>query len=179
MTSSSPASRIQDNLQELFKVKLAPGDTYIRFQLTADITALLSMEQVQESSIVDAEQITPLPSMPEFVIGMIASRERVFCLFDIAQLLGLSSRLMSPRQYQIIVVDISGSIASEEQKLYLGLAVEQIQGINRITSAQINSAKDIFSTSLVPYLQGYVAEEDISIPILNLNKLAQAARNIN
>lgn len=175
MTPSSPASRIQSNLKELFKAKLTPGDTYIRFQLTSDMTALLSMEQVQESLIIEADKITPLPSMPESVIGIISARDRVFCLFDLAQLLAMSSQLVFPRQYQIIVVNISDLIASAHQKLYLGLAVEQILGITRITFAQINSAKDYFTSSLTPYLQGCVTQDDQTIPVLNLAKLAQVA----
>ncbi|MGF1541456.1 MAG: chemotaxis protein CheW, partial [Pleurocapsa sp.] len=91
MIISSAASRIQANLQELFQANLAPGDAYIRFQLTSDMTALISMEQVQESLVIEAEKITPLPCMPESIIGIMNSRDRVFCVFDLAQLLSLNS----------------------------------------------------------------------------------------
>ena len=117
-TSSSPASRIQANLQQLFKAKLAPGDAYIRFQLTSETTALWSMEQVQESLIVEANRITSLPNMPESVIGIMSSRNRVFSVFDLAQLLTLPSRLIAPRQYQIIVLQTTC-----KQPIYIGLAV--------------------------------------------------------
>ena len=78
MSTSSPASRIQAKLQELFEGKITSGDAYIKFKLTSEITALLSMNQVQESLIVEAAKITPLPSMPKYTIGMINSRDRVF-----------------------------------------------------------------------------------------------------
>ena len=81
MSASSPAARIQANLQELFQGNSASGSPYIKFQLTSEITALLSMEQVQETSIVDAALITPLPSMPPSVIGIMNSRDRVFLCF--------------------------------------------------------------------------------------------------
>lgn len=174
MTSSSPASRIQANLQELFKAKLAPGDTYIRFRLTAEITALLPMKQVQESLIIEAEKITPLPNLPESILGMMNSRDRVFCVIDLAQLLEIPSRLIFSRQYQIIVVDIAESIKTEEQKLYLGIAVGEIQGLDRIGANQINSATKIFATGLAPYLQGYVTEKDNLLPVFNLDRLVLA-----
>ena len=54
MQKSSAAERVQANLQELFKVELAPGNPYIKFQLTAESTALMSMGCVEESGIIPA-----------------------------------------------------------------------------------------------------------------------------
>ena len=174
MSLSSPASKIQANLQELFKPQSALGDTYIGFQLTQDIKALLPMKPVQESLIVEADKITPLPNMPKSILGMMSSRDRVFCILDIAQLLGMPSSLVFARQYQIVVVDISESMSLEERKLYLGLAVAQIQGINRLNANQIHSDPDAFAPSLAPYIQGYVVEESKSWPILEIDSLVRA-----
>ncbi|WP_019508184.1 chemotaxis protein CheW [Pleurocapsa sp. PCC 7319] len=169
MTNPSPASRIQDNLPELFKANLAPGDAYIRFQLTSNITALISMQQVQGSLIVDAQKVTPLPSMPEFVIGMINSRDRVFCLFDLAQLLTLPSDLSSPRQYQVIVLQ---TVA--EQPIYIGLAVSALQGIVRLTAKQIQSSLDTVVSNLTAFTSGTVQEQEITIPVLEFNRILKA-----
>lgn len=174
MTPSSPAAKIQANLKDLFKANLAPGEPYIQFQLTTEMSALLSMEQVQESLVVEAEYITPLPNMPKSVIGIMNVRDRVFCVFDLAQILSLPCRSISPQQYQIIVVEVSKAIASEQEILYLGLAIEKLQGMTRVTSEQINSNTDYFSSSLASYLQGYVTKESKPIPILSLEKIAQA-----
>ena len=168
MTTSSAASRIQANLQDLFKANLAPGDAYIRFQLTSDMTALLSMKQVQESLVVEAEKINPLPSMPESVIGIMSSRDRVFCVFDLAQLLALPSRLISPRQYQIIVLQ-----TTSEQPIYIGLAVTRLQGIVRLTTAQIQSSLATFPANLAPYLFGALKEEEKMIPVLAFNPILE------
>ena len=174
MTTSSPASRIQANLQELFQADLAPGDAYIRFQLTSDMTALLSMEQVQESLVVETEKITPLPSMPESVIGIMSSRDRVFCLFDLAQLLTLPSSLIAPRQYQIIVLQ-----TNSEQPIYIGLAVTCLQGIVRLTTEQIQSSLAAFPSKIVPYLCGAVQEEETMIPVLEFNHISKALTTVN
>lgn len=165
MNISSSASRIQANLQELFQAKLAPGDAYIRFQLTSDITALLSMEQVQESLVVEAEKITPLPSMPESVMGIMSSRDRVFCVFDLGQLLGLPSSLIAPQQYQIIVLEVS-EILSSEQSLHLGLAVERLQNITRITSDKFQLPQDL-PASLTPYVCGCTWENEQQLLVLD------------
>ena len=174
MVTSSAASRIQANLQELFKANLAPGDAYIRFQLTSDMTALLSMEQVQESLLVEAEKITPLSDMPESVIGIMNSRDRVFCVFDLAQLLALPSRLISLRQYQIIVLQ-----TISKQPIYMGLAVTSIQGIVRLPIEQIQSSLDAFPSNIAPYLWGAVNEEETMIPILEFNLISKALTKLS
>ena len=166
MTSSSAAARVQANLQELFKGKLSPGGVYIKFQLTSEITALLSMEKVQESLIVEAEKITILPSMPESVIGIMNSRDRVFCVFDLAQLLGLSSELIAPRQHQIIVLQ-----TTSEQPIYIGFAVTQLQGIVRLPTEQIQSSVDGIAAKLLPYISGTVQQNNTKTSILNLDKI--------
>ena len=170
MAISSPASRIQASLQELFKANLAPGDAYIRFQLTSEIKALLSMKQVEESLVVEADKITPLPNMPQSVIGMMNSRNRVFCVFDLAQLLSLPSGVISCRQYQIIVLQ-----TASVQPIYMGLAVTSIQGIVRLPKTQIKSFFENFPYSIAPYLYGAVQEEETIIPVLDGLTLPLAA----
>ena len=174
MATSSAASRIQANLQELFQAKLSPGDAYIRFQLTSKMTALLSMEQVQGSLVVEADKITPLPNMPESVIGIMNSRDRVFCVFDLAQLLSLPSSLITPRQYQIIVLQ-----TVDEQPIYIGLAVTRLQGIVRLPTEQINSSLDAFPANIASYLCGAVSEEKTTIPVLEFNQISKALTTIS
>ena len=172
--TSSAASRVQANVQDLFKGKLAPGYPYIKLQLTSEITALLSMEQVQGSLIVEAEEITPLPMMPKSVIGIMGSRDRVFCVFDLAQLLTVSSELIAPRQYQIIIVQ-----TTSEEPIYIGFAVTQLQGIVRLTTEQIQLSLNAFPPQIAPYLCGGIQEEESMIPVLEFNRILQALNALN
>lgn len=164
MTSSSPASRIQANLQELFQKNSVSGNPYIKFQLTPEVTALLSMERVQETLIIEAGQITPLPSMAQSVIGIMNSRDRVFCVFDLAQLLTLPHSSLAPRQYQVIVLQ-----TTEEIPIYIGLVVENIQGIVRLASEQISSSTDAVPPQLVDYISGAVSSD--KIPVLEFERI--------
>ena len=174
MKTSSAADKIQANLQDLFKAKLASGDAYIRFQLTSDMTALLSMEQVQESIVIAAEKITPLPGMPESAIGIMNSRDRVFCVFDLAGLLTLSSGFISPRQYQVIVLQ-----TNSEKPIYIGLAVTRIQGMVRLATEKINSSLDTCSSKITPYLLGVVKEEETAISVLDFNRISEHLSKIS
>jgi positive phototaxis protein PixI len=169
MSTSSPAARIQANLQELFEGKIASGDAYIKFKLTSKIIALLSMNQVQESLIVEAAKITSLPSMPKSTIGMINSRNRVFCIFDLAQLLNLPTVLITPSQYQIIVLQTTG-----ESSIPIGFAVMGLQGIIRLTSKQISSANsDVVNSSVAPFVSG-VVQQETTMMVLELASIVQA-----
>ena len=170
MQNKSAAARVQANLKELFEGKLAPGDAYVKFQLTS-ITALLSMKQVKESSIIEAQQITLLPNMPEFALGIISLRDRVFCIFDLALLLGLSSELTSSRQHQIIVFQ-----TVSEPSIYVGFAVTQLQGIVRISQEQIQITNDSISAELMPYVSGMIEQEKNKIPILRFENILQALK---
>ena len=169
MSTSSSASKIQANLQDLFQANLAPGNAYIRFKLTTDITALLSMKQVQTSVIVDANKITPMPGMPESVIGMMSSRDRVFCVFNLAQLLAVSSQAVSSQKYQIVVLQ-----TDIEPQIYIGLAVTELQGILRVQQEKIQSPKTASFTNLDLFLSGEVQEKRSTIPILSFDRILKA-----
>lgn len=168
MQTSNAAQRVQANLQELFKAELAPGDPYIKFQLTTESTALMSMVCVEESGIIPAAKITPLPGMPEAVIGMMNSRDRVFCVYDLAQLLNLSDSLVNLRTYQVIVLK-----TNIENPIYLGLAITQFQGTMRISAEKINYAPDSIDINISPYINGVLIQEATAIPILDLNKIIE------
>ncbi|MGL5836083.1 MAG: chemotaxis protein CheW [Waterburya sp.] len=175
MTTSSPASRIQANINELFQANLSPGDAYIRFQLTSKMTALLSMKQVEESLLIAPEEITPMPNMPESVIGIMSSRDRVLCVFDLAQLLNLDSSLIAPRQYQIIVLEVS-KILSSEQSLYLGLAVNHLQGVIRLTSEKLQLPQDL-PAGLTSYVRRCIWENEQQLLVLDTKAIAYQTRN--
>jgi positive phototaxis protein PixI len=169
MRISNPASRIQANINELFQASLSPGDAYIRFQLTSNMTVLLSMTQVQESLIVEVEKITPLPSMPESVIGIMSSRDRVFCVFDLAQLFNLETQLIARHQYQVIVVQ-----TTTEPQIQIGLAVKNLQGIIRLTTEQIQASHHTIHPSLIPYISGVAMQPQIPLAILNLEQILES-----
>lgn len=170
MTTSSAASKIQANLQELFQAKLTPGDAYIRFQVTSDLAALLSMKHIQGSLVVEANKITPLPNMSESVVGIMNYRDRVFCVFDLAQLLNLPSSLISSRQYQIIVLEVS-EILSGEQSLYLGLVVHRLQSITRLTTDRFQLPQDL-AANLVPFVRGCTWENEQQLFVLDAKVIA-------
>lgn len=168
MHTISPASKIQANLQELFQAESSPGKAYVRFSLNQELTALFSMKQVQESLIVSADQITPLPSMPSAMIGMMNTRDRVFCVIDIAQLLTLPSSILLSRDYQIIIIEDPAS------KKLIGFAVPQLLGITRLESESFKLPTSV-PDSLIPFVIGCPKELDQELIILDEAEIIKAA----
>lgn len=171
MSSNKSASRLQQLLPQLFEPNIAAGEPYLRFQLTATMTALMSMAQVQESLVVDAEQITSLPNLPQFVVGMMSSRNRVFSVVDLESLLMLPSASNTSRQFHVVVLQTSG--AEAETNVLVGIAVKRILGITRLIDRQIQSTTEAFSSNLSEYLCGSVVEAE-TIPVFDSKKITEA-----
>jgi positive phototaxis protein PixI len=180
MSTPNSLSRLEQLLPQLFEASLPEGDPYLRFQLTADLIVSISMKQVQESLLVEVGNITPLPNMSASVIGMMSSRDRVFCVVDLAQLLLLPSTLASARKYHIIVVKVTDTTLVDDridspQETYLGFAVNYIQGITRITSEKIQPPRDNFPICLTDYICGAVVESAQELLVLNIEAIFHAA----
>ncbi len=178
MIKISPASRIQSNLQELFQASVSPGLPYVRFHVTSEISALLSMTHIEESLVVDADKITPLPSMPASHIGMLNSRDHVFCLWDLAHLLNLPSQINNPQEYQVLVLSSTPNTARDSQKVFSGFAIQKIEGIMRLAEPDIQTNANI-SNGFRRYVLGSVDDEGkqsiILDPILLIQELSSSA----
>jgi positive phototaxis protein PixI len=188
MTTNTTLTRLQQLLPELFQPLVVTGDLYLRFQLTPEIPALLPMARVQEALLVPATAISPLPNLPDFTIGMMNARDRVFCVVDLSQLLGLSPIPTNPRDYQVVVIQLSAtepeSIAERLQgridpssssgEPSLGLAVRRVRGFARFESQNLQlSAQDV-PECLQPHLLGCFIEANEQILVLNPVTIATA-----
>lgn len=191
MSTSTSLARLQQLLPQLFQADLPEGKAYLRFQLTADIAAAISMERVQASLLIPGDRVTPLPNLPEAVIGIINTRDRFFCVFDLAQLLMLPSALISAREYHTIVLRVNvdnlpasfgsgnNSTLSEAGDLFMGIAVDRIQGIVRLNADKLRSPELDFPDRLSPYISGVTIEDGKQILVLNIESISNAIHKLN
>jgi positive phototaxis protein PixI len=175
MTTNTSLARLQQLLPQLFQPAQVIGDPYLRFQLTPEIPVLLSMERVQEALVVPANSISPLPNLPDFSIGLMNARDRVFLVIDLAQILGLPPLPINPQKYQVIVIQSSVmESADQESKKYLGLAVRQVRGVARFETAQLQSLSGDFPSCLTSYLLGSFGEAAARILVLDTESIVNA-----
>ncbi len=161
MTANTTLARLQQLLPQLFQPVDVSGDLYLRFQLASELPALLSMERVTEALLVPANAISPLPNVPDFTIGMMSARDRVICVVDLGQLLGLPSLPMNLQNYQVVTIDLPTSSTEEIEdsdlsaERCLGLAVRQVKGVARFEADALRVAETEFPECLRVYQRGY------------------------
>lgn len=163
--SLTTTERLKALLPQLFSEQQRQGDYYLRFQLTNGVSALIDLKYVQESLTVDGDQITAIPNLPEYVLGLMSSRNQVFLALDLAHLMGLTPETVNLRQYQTVIVQIQSdqhneSSNSNEENLF-GLTVKSIEGISRIQSEQFCLDIESLPESLSPFVQKSVISESI------------------
>lgn len=150
MSGLTTTDRLKELLPQLFSEQKAEGDYYLRFQLTEQISALIELKYVQESLTIQGDRITPIPNLPEYVVGLMSSRNQVFLAMDLAHLIGLSPETVNLRQYQTIIVrDRAITDNSQNDRVNLfGLTVKRIEGIARILPQDFSTVVEELPISL-------------------------------
>jgi positive phototaxis protein PixI len=180
MTTNTTLTRLQQLLPELFQPLVVTGDLYLRFQLTPEIPALLPMARVQEALLVPATAISPLPNLPAFTIGIMNARDRVFCVVDLGQLLGLPPIPTNPRDYQVVVMQLAATAPDSfdptdlSAEPSLGLAVCRVRGVARFEPQHLQLSVADVPECLQPHLLGCFIEADERILVLNPATIATA-----
>lgn len=142
------------------------GDTYLRFHLDQQTLAILSMEYAQEVLIVPVERITPMPNMPECVLGLLNRRNRVLWVIDLAQMLKLQPLDTNAKQYHMAIIRVG--------QVPLGLVVQEVKGVMRVKPDCIQSPMGLVTSSLTPYLNGCVLQHKEILLVLNAEAIVHS-----
>ncbi len=141
------------------------GDRYLSFYLNRQTPALLLMEYAQEVIIVPTTRLSPMPNMPECVLGLLNRRSRVLWVVNLAQLLKLPASESSDRQYQIIIIQI--------KQVKLALVVQSVEGVKYFSHQNSQAPTELFAR-LAPYLSGCIAQGDKMLVVLDAEKIANS-----
>lgn len=147
--------------------KKTSGEAHLQFHLGPKTPAVFSMQQVQEVMTLPLQRLTPMPNMPDCMLGLMNHRSRVIWVVDLACLLELSRLDPTAHQYNLVIIRIG--------KLSLGLAVQQINGMVWFERDNIQSPLGQATTGLVPYLQGCIWQEDGILLVLDAAAVSQAS----
>jgi twitching motility protein PilI len=137
----------QDQATEFQELESPEGELHLRFYIASAIELALPAIGIREVISSPPDRITPIPNASPLLLGTINFRGRVIWVADLGQFLGDSTTLNTDRP------DIP-VIAVEDQDTMLGLAVDQIVGMDWLdieTGFQMpNNAPD----SMAPFLRG-------------------------
>jgi len=143
------------------------GDSYLSFSLNQQTPALLLMEYAQEIIIVPTTRLTPMPNMPECVLGLLNRRSRVLWVVNLAQLLNLPTFDPIAQQYQIIII--------QSEQVKLGLAVQSVKGVTHFPPQSSQAPTETFSF-LAPYVSGCIPQENKMLIVLDAKKIATSPK---
>ncbi|HIK05513.1 MAG TPA: purine-binding chemotaxis protein CheW [Trichormus sp. M33_DOE_039] len=143
------------------------GDTYLKFQLNQQSAAILSMNFTQEAVVLPVDAITPMPNMPACILGLMNWRSRIIWTVDLPRMLNLESLDHRLRQYNIVVIKV--------ESLILGLVVQEIKGITKFMPDEIRSPIGQVASSLVPYLQGCIAQPEEVFLVLDAKAIIKSS----
>ncbi|PSF37947.1 chemotaxis protein CheW [Aphanothece hegewaldii CCALA 016] len=138
-------------------------DSYLKVQLNSSTIAAIATSQIQEAIISTKEKITPIPNMPNCVLGLVNQRNRIYWVVDLAQLLQITTIKSETREYNLIFV--------RDSDVILGLAVTAIQEVTKFAIEQIQSPLNIVSSGIVPYLKGIITEEQNNLLVLDVSAI--------
>ena len=133
----------------------------LRLHLLPDTTALLPVAQLTEVLKIPIGQITPMPHMPDWVMGIYNWRGEILWMIDLGSLAGLMPwyrRAMSASTYSAIVLDTESSTiqSSDTGKQTLGLVVNRVEDIEWRNPNLIQSPPGSGVTNrLTPFSRGY------------------------
>lgn len=175
---SSVSSKLRELLPQLFEKTRVKGDRYLRFQISSELTTLIPIDYVRESLVIERNQITPLPKMSPFVMGVINSRDRVFLVMDLPLLLELTPISTYAREYNLVVINVASFFENKSSELWLGLGVNKIQGITRTeTKPQkhypFSSPFSEQTQHLLKYINGWIVDGNQSLGVLDLGKIVK------
>jgi twitching motility protein PilI len=174
MKATTPTERIKQLLPQLFTNEHISGTRYLLFQITAEVRAAIPLSQVWEATILPATAITPLPQVPSSVLGLHSGRDRVYCVIELGELLGLVTPTKIPQQYPVIVVQVSppSNLDLNNSSFFLiGLAVNRILRTVAVNEEEIISPIEEFPAELTPYLQGCLQQDAQQIAVLDLTAI--------
>ena len=132
---------------------------YLQLQLGQNISAVLSMENTQEVFTVDSKRITPMPNMPECVIGLLNQRSRIFWVVNFPQMLGLPPVDINLQEYSLALI--------RANEIPLGLIVPSIKGVVRLVMEEVQSPVGNVAAGIVPYLQGCLLQKNSILLVLD------------
>ncbi|MEH2175603.1 chemotaxis protein CheW [Nostoc sp.] len=136
----------QDHFRPELQVESPEGELHLRFYIPSHQEFALQATGIREVIELSPDRITPIPNASPLLLGTLNLRGRVIWVADLGQFLGEASALNTDR------AEIS-VIAIEEQDTIVGLAVEEIGGMDWLDLQNLMPPTSVPDT-MAPFLRG-------------------------
>ncbi|AKG22476.1 chemotaxis protein CheW [Calothrix sp. 336/3] len=136
----------QDHFRPELQVESPEGELHLRFFIPSQQEFALPATGIREVIELSPDRITPIPNASPLLLGTLNLRGRVIWVADLGQFLGEVMALNTDR------AEIS-VIAIEEQDTIVGLAVDEIGGMDWL-DVQYLMAPNSVPDTMTPFLRG-------------------------
>ncbi len=134
---------------------------YIKFKIGKQS---FGIDVLQSREIVRTEEITEIPDSPDFVKGVIDLRNEIVPIVSLEERFNMSfSGKNESDEEKIIIISIDGTL--------LGLEVNEVEEIVKITAAEIQQAPEITKKYKKDYIKGVAKLDDGLLVILAVQKI--------
>lgn len=134
-------------------------DVYLKLKINRATTAIMTSKYTQEVMVLEAESLTAIPNMPPCILGLMNWHNRILWVVDLARMLNLES-MDKFCQYAVVIIQIESSL--------LALVVQEVKGTSKFIVNDIQSAVDKVISSLLPYVQGCIVEQEELLLVLDV-----------
>ncbi len=142
-------------------------EQYLRFEIMPQTQVMLPLTQISEILTLTLAQIVPIPSVPNWVIGVHNWRGEILWIVDIGDLVGLmpwTQYASTTTNYRVIILRSTGT---KGENIFLGLLVPQVEDIEWCSNSEIYSPPpSAIIPSMAPFLRGYWLKAEGTIVIV-------------
>lgn len=135
------------------------GERYLGCHLEPDLTVALAVQKITEVLTIPTSQVTPIPHMSPWVMGVYNWRGEVLWMMDLGHLFGLTPWYQQTHYrsaHPVLVARTWSSTSSNQESVKIGLVVSQVQDIEVLSSNAMQAPSPaIASPEIAPFLQGY------------------------
>ncbi|BAZ06788.1 putative CheW protein [Calothrix sp. NIES-3974] len=136
----------EEQFRPEFQVESPEGELHLRFLIPSHQEFALLATGIREVIELSPDRITPIPNASPLLLGTLNLRGRVIWVADLGQFLGEPTSLNTDRA-EIPV------IAIEEQDTIVGLAVDEIGGMDWLDMQNLVPPSNVPDT-MAPFLRG-------------------------
>jgi purine-binding chemotaxis protein CheW len=157
----------EDLIAPLTDRRLSAGneDKYIVFTLAGTEYAV-AMSSVLE--VAPPVNITPLPNVPDWMIGVTNMRGDVVSIVDLRVFLGLERSAQGQARRMLVV-------RTSQEDMVTGLIVDRVRGICRLPPEQFTTPTSSFEDPVAPYLRGVSEHKGGLLVLLDADRLLLSA----
>jgi purine-binding chemotaxis protein CheW len=123
------------------------------------------MSQVLE--VCELNRFTPVPNVPEWVVGVVNLRGDIISIVDMRMLARLEQDDFTSQRHLIVAQTV-------EEDLTTCLMVEDVLGLANVETPKIQTIDRLIGDGLTPYTRGVYSQSNELLSILNLEGLLRS-----